>query len=70
MTKYMIYAEDENDPGKQIQIKKTKREYEALDFIGDFKNLQRYGCMAAIKTSDDGGRFRWNAETSIWEPVE
>lgn len=70
MTKYIIYAEDDYNPGEQVQVKKTKRENEAIDFIGDFKNLQRYGCMSIVRTADDGTRARWNGETAVWEPLE
>ncbi len=70
MTKYIIYAEDDNHPGKQAQIRKTKREYEAIDFIGDVRNLQRYGCMSVVKTTDEGDKFTWNADTSVWEAAE
>lgn len=70
MTKYIIYAEDENNPGKQTQIKKMKREYEAINFVGDFRNLQRYGCMSVLRITDDGARYRWDNEASVWETAE
>ena len=70
MTKYIVYAEDDNNPGKQIQIRKMKREYEAIDFVGDIRNLQRYGCMSIIQVTDDGEKYAWNNETSVWERME
>lgn len=70
MTKYIVYAEDENSPGKLIQVKKMKREYEALNFVGDIRNLQKYGCMSMIMIDDDGKKHSWNNETSVWERVE
>lgn len=70
MTKYIVYAEDDNNPGKQTQVKKMKREYEAIDFIDDIRNLQRYGCMTVVKVTDEGERFMWNVELSAWDRVE
>ena len=62
MTKYLIYAEDEKKP-----VRKMKRDYEAIDFSEDVRNLQRYGCMSVVKVVADGGRYVWNSETSVWE---
>lgn len=67
MTKYIIYAEDDKRPGKQVQIRKAKREYEALDFVTDMKNLAKYGCMTLVMDSD-GKEFVWDEETRSWRP--
>lgn len=70
MTKYIVYAEDENNPGKRAKVCKIKREYEALDFIGDVKNLSKYGCMTLIMETDDDGRYVWDNEGSAWIRME
>lgn len=67
MTKYIIYAEDDKRPGKQVQIRKAKREYEALDFVTDMKNLAKYGCMTLVMDAD-GKEFVWDEETRSWLP--
>lgn len=67
MTKYIIYAEDDKRPGKQVQIRKAKREYEALDFVTDMKNLAKYGCMTLVMDAD-GKEFVWDEETRSWRP--
>lgn len=71
MTKYIIYAEDEERPGKQNIVKKIKsNEYEALGFISDMKNLSRYGCLTLTKKTDDDGSFVWDAQNSVWLKME
>ena len=70
MTKYIIYADDIDHPGEQIQVKKLKREYEAIDFIGDAKNLSRYGCMTLVMDAGDDGRFEWNPGLGSWLRME
>ncbi len=62
MTRYFVYAETERKP-----VRKFKHEYEAMNFISDFKNLQQYGCMRLIKEADDDGRCLWNPDESAWE---
>ena len=71
MTKYIIYAEDDERPGKQNVVKKIKNnEYEALSFVSDMKNLSRYGCLTLVKKTDEDGEFTWNAQNSVWEKTE
>ena len=71
MTKYIIYAEDDERPGKQNVVKKIKNnEYEAINFIGDMKNLSRYGCLTLVKKADDDGEFVWDAQNSVWLKME
>lgn len=69
MTKYIVYAEDDENPGKQAPIKKLKREYEAIEFVNDVRNLSRYGCMTLFKSLDNGEKLRWNTDTAVWELV-
>ena len=68
MIKYIVYARD--DSNRQYTVKKIKREYEALDFITDMKNLGRYGCMDLVKETDSDGRFLWDSEISSWVRTE
>ena len=74
MTKYRVYAEDEDRPvidgTAYKQIKKFKREYDAIDFANDLRNLSKYGCMRLIKTTDDDGDFIWNADGDVWEKYD
>ena len=71
MTKYIIYADDEERPGKQNVVKKIKsNEYEALGFINDMKNLSRYGCLTLVKKTDEDGEFTWDAQNSVWLKAE
>ena len=74
MTKYIVYAIDEDKPvidgAAYKPVKKFKREYDALGFIGDVKNLSRYGCMILAKDTDEDGSYTWNEETHIWEKME
>lgn len=44
MIKYEVYADGENRP-----IKKLKREYDAINFVNDVRNLARYGCLTLVK---------------------
>lgn len=71
MTKYIVYAEDEDRPvidgAAYKKLKKFNREYEALAFAGDVRNLARYGCMRLIKTTDEDGDYIWNADEDVWE---
>ena len=70
MTKYIIYAEDDNRPGKLSVVRKIKNnEFEALNFINDMKNLCRYGCMTVVRDTD-GIQAVWNAQTNTWEHSE
>ena len=68
MTKYIIYADDADQPGGQIVVKKVKHEADALGFADDVRNLSKYGCMTIIKADDDG-RFVWRPDTASWERV-
>lgn len=69
MVRYLIYADDDDHPGKQIVVRKTKHEYDALNFVSDVKNLSRYGCMTLIK-QDDEGSYIWSNENDTWEKTE
>ena len=69
MNKYMIFVEDEYEPGVQRQLKKVKREREAVDFISDPRNLKMFGCMQAVCESDKG-RQVYNPDTGEWELTE
>ena len=69
MIRYYIYAEDDNHPGKQIMVKKTKHEYDAINFVNEVKNLSLYGCMTLVKQDDDG-KYTWSNEDSMWENLE
>lgn len=70
MVKYIIYAEDDDNPGSQIVVKKIKNsEFEALGFISDMKNLSIYGCMTVVKQTDDKGEFVWIPQDLRWEPI-
>lgn len=62
MTKYEIYADGDNRP-----VKKLKREYDALNFISDVRNLARYGCMTLVRESDDGETMVWDEMNSVWK---
>ncbi len=71
MTKYIIYAEDDERPGKQNVVKKIKNnEYEALSFISDVKNLCRYGCLTVVKKTDEDGDFTWDQQMETWVKME
>ena len=71
MTKYIVYAEDEERPGKQNVVKKIKsNEYEALSFVNDLKNLSRYGCLTLVKKTDDEGDFTWDNQGNAWVKME
>ena len=61
MTRYLIYGESSKKP-----IRKTKHENDAILFIGDFKNLQQYGCMTVVREDDEGNRQIWDAESKAW----
>lgn len=65
MTKYLIYADGERKP-----IRKFKREYEAIEFASDFRNLADYGCMTVVRHQDDGSEDSWNMQNATWENVE
>lgn len=72
MTKYIVYAFDEehtssSGENKYKVVKKFKKDYEAFYFVEDIKNLYRYGCMTVIKETDDGLRYVWNSDTTVWE---
>ena len=66
MTKYIVYAELQEKP-----IRKFKREYDAVDFVTDFRNLADYGCMTLIMESDSG-KYIWDRDLGDWrsEPGE
>lgn len=67
MTKYIIYAEDDEHPGEKNVVKKIKsNEYEALTFVGDVKNLAKYGYLTLIKKTDEKGDFTWDAQAGSW----
>lgn len=67
MTKYIIYAEDEERPGKQNVVKKIKsNEYEAMCFISDMKNLSKYGCLTLVKKTDEDGEYIWDSLGNSW----
>lgn len=71
MTKYIIYAEDDEHPGKQNVVKKIKNnEYEALSFISDMRNLSRYGYLTIVKKTDDEGDFVWDSQINAWVKME
>ena len=75
MTKYIVYAIDEEHPvldghNAYKPVKKFKRDYDAFGFIDDYKNLSRYGCMIVVKDTDNDGSFTWNEETKVWERTE
>lgn len=71
MTKYIVYAEDEERPGKQNVVKKIKNnEYEALGFVSDMKNLSRYGCLTLVKKTDCEGDFAWDNQINAWVKME
>ena len=71
MIKYIIYADDENHPGKQNVIKKIKNnEYEALSFVGDVRNLSKYGYFTLVKKTDDGVVYTWDAQGGVWTKPE
>ena len=63
MTKYEVYAEGDNRP-----IKKTRREYEAIGFACDLRNLARYGCLTLIREADDGSVSVWDNLDGTWKP--
>lgn len=71
MTKYIVYVEDEERPvinGTAFKkLKKFTREYEAITFTGDMRNLAKYGCMRLVKTTDEDGDYVWNPENNVWE---
>ena len=69
MVRYVIYADDDNHPGKQIVVKKTKHEYDAINFVNDVKNLSRYGCMTLVRQGDEGS-YTWSNENDTWEKTE
>ena len=70
MKKYIIYADSEESAKKRKPICKIKREYEAINFISDVRNLSKYGCMTLEMATDDDGTFRWNDESGSWEHLE
>ena len=65
MCRFLIYPENMGKP-----IRKTKHENDAMLFVSDFKNLQKYGCMSIIREDDDGHRLQWNAEDKAWAAME
>ena len=65
MTKYLIYVENEKKP-----LKKFKREYEAIDFASDFRNLADYGCMQVVMETDSDGCYVWDTQDAVWLKME
>lgn len=65
MTKYFIYGEGNKKP-----IRKTKHENDALLFVSDFKNLQKYGCMTVVREDEYGARQAWDDDTKAWINLE
>ncbi len=61
MIKYEVYADGNNRP-----VKKLKREYEAINFINDVRNLAKYGCMTLVKESDDSA-YIWDSQNNVWK---
>lgn len=75
MTKYIVYAVDDENPvvngnTSYKPIKKFKREYDAMIFVDDVRNLAKYGCMMMVKETDSDGSYTWNPETCLWEKME
>ena len=71
MTKYIVYAIDDEHPvldGENAYkaIKKFKREYDAMNFAGDMKNLSKYGCMVVVKDTDTDGSYTWDTDAKAW----
>lgn len=69
MTKYYVYADDIGKPGTLRQIKKFKREFEAIDFASDFRNLADYGDMTVIMSTDND-QYVWDHGAASWEKME
>lgn len=65
MCRFYVYPESMGKP-----IYKTKHENEAMLFVSDFKNLQRYGCMSIIREDTEGSRCQWNADDKAWIAME
>ena len=75
MTKYIVYAIDEDHPvldgcNAYKPVKKFKRDYDAFSFTDDVKNLSKYGCMMIVKDTDNDGSYTWNADIRAWEKME
>ena len=62
MTKYIVSTEDCK------QLKKIKRENDAISFVTDVKNLAQYGSMSLTKITDDG-KFIYVNDTGEWRKV-
>jgi len=63
MTKFEIYADGDNRP-----VKKLKREYEAINFVSDMRNLARYGCLTLVRSSDEEDPMIWDPQSNLWKP--
>lgn len=61
MIKYEVYADGDNRP-----VKKLKREREAIAFIGDVRNLARFGCLTLVRESDNETSI-WDAQQGVWK---
>lgn len=75
MTKYIVYAIDEDHPvldgsNAYKPVKKFKHEYEAMNFADDMKNLSKYGCMIVVKDTDTEGQYTWDTDTKAWMKTE
>lgn len=74
MTKYIVYVEDEDHPVMDgtayKKLKKFNREYDAVNFVEDVRNLAKYGCMRIIKTTDEDGDYIWNPMGDTWDRME
>ena len=64
MIKFEIYADGDNRP-----VKKLKREYEAINFVSDMRNLARYGCLTLVRSSDEEDPMVWDPQNCVWKPV-
>lgn len=65
MTKYFVLCENEKKP-----LKKFKREYEAIAFASDFRNLSEHGCMTVVMDTDADGRFVWDHDAGAWQRLK
>ena len=75
MTKYIVYAVDDENPvvngsTSYKPIKKFKREFDAVMFVENVKNLAKYGCMIMVKQTDSDGSYTWNPDTMQWERTD